>query len=177
MNNKGADQTAQKRRLIWAFVVRIWQKRVFSWHGSTATIILTFEDSNVSKRCKQNGKQCRLWSEGAVWSGFTLFPQTDTSDHHHRYGCPRYARHKRWLQEVDITKFGVGWLCWGLTSQSTIFQSCRDGTKCGVEWRQNYIGNIRMASKPTEKVLQMQVCILPVWQIAWNWSVPLKFLH
>ena len=22
----------------------------------------------------------------------------------------------------------VGWLCWGLTSQSTIFQSCRDGT-------------------------------------------------
>ena len=24
-----------------------------------------------------------------------------------------------------ITK--VGWLCWGLTSQSTIFQSCRDG--------------------------------------------------
>ena len=22
---------------------------------------------------------------------------------------------------------GVGWLCWGLTSQSTIFQSCRDG--------------------------------------------------
>ena len=21
----------------------------------------------------------------------------------------------------------VGWLCWGLTSQSTIFQSCRDG--------------------------------------------------
>ena len=23
--------------------------------------------------------------------------------------------------------FAVGWLCWGLTSQSTIFQSCRDG--------------------------------------------------
>ena len=23
--------------------------------------------------------------------------------------------------------FKVGWLCWGLTSQSTIFQSCRDG--------------------------------------------------
>ena len=25
------------------------------------------------------------------------------------------------------TFFMVGWLCWGLTSQSTIFQSCRDG--------------------------------------------------
>ena len=24
-------------------------------------------------------------------------------------------------------KWLVGWLCWGLTSQSTIFQSCRDG--------------------------------------------------
>ena len=33
-------------------------------------------------------------------------------------------RHKS-LDEFD---FGpVGWLCWGLTSQSTIFQSCRDG--------------------------------------------------
>ena len=27
---------------------------------------------------------------------------------------------KQWPQKV-------GWLCWGLTSQSTIFQSCRDG--------------------------------------------------
>ena len=27
----------------------------------------------------------------------------------------------------DISQSGVGWLCWGLTSQSTIFQSCRDG--------------------------------------------------
>ena len=26
MNNKGADQTVQMRRLICAFVVRIWQK-------------------------------------------------------------------------------------------------------------------------------------------------------
>ena len=28
---------------------------------------------------------------------------------------------------VMITMGLVGWLCWGLTSQSTIFQSCRDG--------------------------------------------------
>ena len=26
-----------------------------------------------------------------------------------------------------LTSIKVGWLCWGLTSQSTIFQSCRDG--------------------------------------------------
>ena len=33
-NNKGADQTAQMRKLVCAFVVRIWQKQVFSWRGS-----------------------------------------------------------------------------------------------------------------------------------------------
>ena len=32
-NNKGADQTAQMRRLICTFVVRIWHKQVFSWRG------------------------------------------------------------------------------------------------------------------------------------------------
>ena len=32
VNNKGADQTARMRRLICAFVVRIWHKQVFSWH-------------------------------------------------------------------------------------------------------------------------------------------------
>ena len=30
-------------------------------------------------------------------------------------------------QEDDWAGTIVGWLCWGLTSQSTIFQSCRDG--------------------------------------------------
>ena len=30
------------------------------------------------------------------------------------------------------TAYGFGWLCWGLTSQSTIFQSCRDGTAYGM---------------------------------------------
>ena len=28
---------------------------------------------------------------------------------------------------VGFVMILVGWLCWGLTSQSTIFQSCRDG--------------------------------------------------
>ena len=32
-NNKGADQTEWMRRLICAFVVRIWHKQVFSWRG------------------------------------------------------------------------------------------------------------------------------------------------
>ena len=27
----------------------------------------------------------------------------------------------------ETSQMSVGWLCWGLTSQSTIFQSCRDG--------------------------------------------------
>ena len=29
--------------------------------------------------------------------------------------------------EKDCFCWKIGWLCWGLTSQSTIFQSCRDG--------------------------------------------------
>ena len=37
VNNKGADQTVRMRRLISAFVVHIWNKQVFSWHGSDDT--------------------------------------------------------------------------------------------------------------------------------------------
>ena len=33
----------------------------------------------------------------------------------------------RVLLRFKITLLILGWLCWGLTSQSTIFQSCRDG--------------------------------------------------
>ena len=33
-NNKGADQTARICRLICAFVIRIWHKQLFLWHGS-----------------------------------------------------------------------------------------------------------------------------------------------
>ena len=32
MTNKGADQTARMRRLIWAFIVRIWHEHVVIWH-------------------------------------------------------------------------------------------------------------------------------------------------
>ena len=31
------------------------------------------------------------------------------------------------LNKVLFCSILIGWLCWGLTSQSTIFQSCRDG--------------------------------------------------
>ena len=40
VNNKDADQTAQMRRLICIFVVRIWQKQVFSY--DVAHFILIF---------------------------------------------------------------------------------------------------------------------------------------
>ena len=32
-----------------------------------------------------------------------------------------------WQYGLSFSHVLVGWLCWGLTSQSTIFQSCRDG--------------------------------------------------
>ena len=34
----------------------------------------------------------------------------------------------------------VGWLCWGLTSQSTIFQSCRDGAIASLVINQYFRG-------------------------------------
>ena len=44
------------------------------------------------------------------------------------YACIRrlsvFGQH---FQTSPLNPWLVGWLCWGLTSQSTIFQSCRDG--------------------------------------------------
>ena len=42
MNNKGADQTARMHKLICTFVVRIWLKQVFSWHGSNKVWLEVF---------------------------------------------------------------------------------------------------------------------------------------
>ena len=53
-----------------------------------------------------------------------------------KYERPRHSNH--WTinksmkgRDTQITKLSTkvwfGWLCWGLMSQSTIFQSCRDG--------------------------------------------------
>ena len=44
MNNKGTDLIVQLRRLICAFVARIWQKQVFPWHGSYNTIYKLIKD-------------------------------------------------------------------------------------------------------------------------------------
>ena len=46
-NNKGADRTAWMRRLICAFVVRIWHKQVFSWRDSNV-IQKSLQDQNQS---------------------------------------------------------------------------------------------------------------------------------
>ena len=48
MNNKGADQTARMRRLICAFVVRIWHEQVFSWGGSYHVWYLGYDISKVN---------------------------------------------------------------------------------------------------------------------------------
>ena len=37
------------------------------------------------------------------------------------------VRHLRWYLASKVCMSPSDWLCWGLTSQSTIFQSCRDG--------------------------------------------------
>ena len=47
MNNKGADQTVRMRRLICAFVVRTWQKQVFSWRSSTIFLISEHGEWNL----------------------------------------------------------------------------------------------------------------------------------
>ena len=54
MNNKGADQTVEMRRLICAFVVCIWHKQVFSWCGSFTLegIILAWNKSHLAKMCE-----------------------------------------------------------------------------------------------------------------------------
>ena len=50
------------------------------------------------------------------------------------FGCLMDIKEHFGCQQTQIfsmngfsTLTKVGWLCWGLTSQSTIFQSCRDG--------------------------------------------------
>ena len=48
VNNKGADQTARMRRLICAFVVRIWQKCFFSWCGSYIFYMVKCENDGNS---------------------------------------------------------------------------------------------------------------------------------
>ena len=47
------------------------------WNWNSIILIL----NNGSKRCRQNGKQCRPWSDcSSVWAGSTLFAQTCLSE-------------------------------------------------------------------------------------------------
>ena len=68
MNNKGADQTVRMHRLICAFVmisafvIRIWQKQVFSWRGSYSIIQLncagnTWQEIHFSFICAHVGNE------------------------------------------------------------------------------------------------------------------------
>ena len=62
MNNKDADQTARMRRLIWAFVVRIWHKTHFIM--ARLKCFTNFSDS----ACK-NGHPEGEWAN--VYYGYT----------------------------------------------------------------------------------------------------------
>ena len=44
-----------------------------------------------------------------------------------------------WIRRTDKVGW-LCWLCWGLTSQSTIFQSCRDGAIASWEINQYFRG-------------------------------------
>ena len=46
----------------------------------------------------------------------------------------------RWTIVSSYRSKSVGWLCWGLTSQSTIFQSCRDGAIASWVFNQYFWG-------------------------------------
>ena len=61
---------------------------------------------------------CKDWS----WKYFCshILPTADSR----RLLTNGFALSASWTASSE---FGFGWLCWGLTSQSTIFQSCRDG--------------------------------------------------
>ena len=91
---------------------------------------------------KQSDQGLHYLPCSAVWSGSTLFvilslirvytichPQQSDQCLHYLLNFLRiiikgYTAIRSSLISVYTL---VGWLCWGLTSQSTIFQSCRDG--------------------------------------------------
>ena len=86
MNNKGADQTAQMRRLICAFVVRIWQNR-FSNDG--AQFIFPNKTANLSEFLQMYfEKRANLVCPNILWEMKSL----DTSH------MPMYG--------VQLIKFG-----------------------------------------------------------------------
>ena len=74
----------------------------------------------------------------AVWSGSTLFAIL-SKQYYHVLQCLPFSA--VWSgSTLLVILSSLGWLCWGLTSQSTIFQSCRDGAIASWEINQYFWG-------------------------------------
>ena len=74
---------------------------------------------NNSKTLRIFYKRCDVyWLSKGITSTCTCYATMSTNLRTRRYARIFMRAYRRTL---------VGWLCWGLTSQSTIFQSCRDG--------------------------------------------------
>ena len=75
-NNKGADQIARMRRLICAFVVRIWQKKSFSRDVAqiihvmcVSTVLLINNSYNLSRlMTKQTKRLCAQRRIRSAWA-------------------------------------------------------------------------------------------------------------
>ena len=93
----------------------------FPWGKSTCpgfSSTSAERDNNIKHKYVKTTDVSSKWC--AAWN--TVIQQTNNLS-----WC-KVVRSNTWScqQGMDLLT-RVGWLCWGLTSQSTIFQSCRDG--------------------------------------------------
>ena len=75
---------------------------------------------------QKNRKRWRLISTYSPPSSFSKSSSLQTTASVTRLLCLPVPYQNLYLTYRSYMQM-VGWLCWGLTSQSTIFQSCRDG--------------------------------------------------
>ena len=80
-------------------------------------------------------------------SMFSLFPENRSLSHN--------------FSVVKKLFKNVGWLCWGLTSQSTIFQSCRNGAIASWVINQYFRGVKCLAQGHNTAAVGFQKCNLP----------------
>ena len=68
----------------------------------------------------------------------------------------------------------IGWLCWGLTSQSTIFQSCRDGAIASWVINQYFRGVKCLAQGHNTAAVGLELCEgkcgFPIHSHSPNWK-------
>ena len=154
MNNKGADQTVWMHRLICTFVVRIWQIK-FSHDVAHMKLEAASNEQPYlwpywvaahahMKDLKSNDTKDPFLMRQPKRSYMSLcFSDILTQTSWSHAMLPRIPTQISWNYRETIYilitamlpriptqiswNYRVGWLCWGLTSQSTIFQSCRDG--------------------------------------------------